>query len=96
MSVATAAGFVTPATAGTILGKAHRQMLAVASAAGDGLDDDLKALLDGQAAAAAAPAPAGPSGGDDDKKEDKGGDDDEEEEEVSEEEAAGGLGALFG
>jgi large subunit ribosomal protein L10 len=95
MAVAIAAGIVNSATAPSILGKAYREMLAVAGAAGDGLDDELSALLSGQAAAsqavAAAPAQAGGGDGGDKKK-----DEPEEEEEVSEEEAAGGLGALFG
>jgi large subunit ribosomal protein L10 len=68
-----------------MLAKANAQMLSLASKVAGGIDDELKAALQG------APKPPDDKGGEPKKEEEK-----KEEKKVSEEEAAAGLGALFG
>jgi large subunit ribosomal protein L10 len=76
-------GYVTKASLPFLLAKARAQMLALASRAPGGADEDLKELLG--SGGSATPPPA-------ETKESKK----EEPKEASEEEAAEGLGALFG
>jgi len=90
ISLAISQSIVSPDTISQILGKAHGNMLAVASkVSADAMDDDLRSALAGQASQASQSTPTlEPIR----EKEDE----EEEEEEVSEEEAVSGLGALFG
>ncbi|WP_340820785.1 50S ribosomal protein L10 [Methanolobus sp. WCC4] len=75
-----------------LLGKAHSEMLSVASAASanneEAVDDELKEALGAAASAAAAAAPAETA-----EEEEK---EEEQEEEPAEEDGMAGLGALFG
>ena len=65
-----------------------QRKLGVAGHAGDGADDELKAMQGAAAPAAAAPSAKAEAASESE-------DDDEEEEEASEEDAVSGLGALF-
>jgi large subunit ribosomal protein L10 len=89
MNLAVNAGIMNKQTAKFMVAKALGQMLALASHLKGGLDDDLKAKVEGAAAPGAAHADAQVKGGAEKKEEKK-------EPDVSEDEAASGLGALFG
>ena len=88
LAVAHAAAWPSEATIAALLAEAHQQMLGVAGHAGDGADDELKAMQGAAAPAAAAPSAKAEAASESE-------DDDEEEEEASEEDAVSGLGALF-
>ncbi|MDP7590773.1 MAG: 50S ribosomal protein L10 [Candidatus Poseidoniia archaeon] len=88
LAVAHAAAWPSEATIAALLAEAHQQMLGVAGHAGDGADDELKAMQGAAAPVAAAPSTKAKAASESE-------DDDEEEEEASEEDAVSGLGALF-
>ncbi len=86
MNLAINGGIVNKFTAENILRKAYMEMLSLASALNDGLDDELKNLISNR------PSPPPEDKEEEPKEEEK----EEEEEENKEEEAISGLGALFG
>ncbi len=87
LNLAINGGIVNKFTAEHILRKAYMEMLSLASALGDGLDDELKNLISNR------PSPPPDKEEKEEKKEEEKK---EEEEENKEEEAIAGLGALFG
>ena len=85
LAVARAAVWPSEDTISALLAEAHRQMLGIASHAGDGADKELKAM---QGATVAAPAVQA-------KKAEAGEEPEAEQDEASEEDAVSGLGAMF-
>jgi large subunit ribosomal protein L10 len=85
INLAVNANIANKETVKLMLAKANAQMLSLASKVPGGLDDELKAALEG------ASKPPEDKGGEPKKEEEK-----KEEKKVSEDEAAAGLGALFG
>jgi len=90
MNLAVNAGVVNRRTAKVMVGRAHGQMLSLASRLGDAVDEDLRMVLRGRAAVAPQAAAAAATPGANQKAEEK------KEPEVSEDEAASGLSSLFG
>lgn len=85
LAVAKAAVWPSEDTISALLAEAHRQMLGVASHAGDGADNELKAMQDATAVAPAVQAEKAEAGEEPEADQDK----------ASEEDAVSGLGAMF-
>ena len=85
LAVAKAAVWPSEDTISALLAEAHRQMLGVASHAGDGADNELKAMQDATAVAPAVQA----------KKAEAGEEPKADQDKASEEDAVSGLGAMF-
>jgi len=89
--LAVSQGIVNSSTVTHVMGRAHSQMLSLASkVTSEGLDGDLQTMLDSSAQVSSANVTVR----EDVKVEEN--DEEDEEEEISEDDAVGGLGALFG